>query len=53
MVRSTYEMASCINRAVPYIWRGIVDGRPNQSSTEGIQLINPLKSILIVDIFRR
>ena len=53
MVGFTYEMAPRINRTVPYIWRGIFDGRPNYPSTEGIQLINPFKSILIVDILRR
>jgi hypothetical protein len=50
MVGSTYEMATCINRTVPYIWRGIFDGRPDNLSTEGIQLINPLVVVLIMQI---
>jgi hypothetical protein len=53
MVGSTYEMATRINRTVPYIRRGIFDGGPNYSSTEGIDLINPFVSILIVEINRR
>jgi len=45
-------METCLNPQGPYIWRCIFDGRPNQSSTEGVQLINPFVNELIFWISR-
>ena len=51
-VGSTYEMETRLNRESPYIRLGIFDGRPDHLSTEGIQLINPSISELILGISR-